>query len=356
MRSHLKHVKTARKKLADGTVKEYYYHRRTWKRIEGEPGTDAFLENYIQAGKSEHAAVTDTLGGILKAYQASPEFRTKKPRTQADYKKQIAKIGPSMRRLTIGSLEDRGVRRHFIRFRDGLSKSSLKQADYAITVLSRTLSWAVDQYLIEHNHASGIKRLYKSNRADKVWSDEQIEAFLKAAHQTVADVFLLGLLTGQRQGDLLRLSWNAYDGEGLTVRQGKTGKVVYAPCTALLRGRLRKLDKKSTTILTNRSGKPWTADGFRSMFHKAKADAGVSEMRFHDLRGTFCTRLAECGATDSEINAITGHSDGSQLQSTYLARTKELARSAIAKLEAKTGTDLETEVETASVDKIVHLR
>lgn len=355
MRSHLKHVKTARKTLADGTVKEYHYHRRTWKRIKGEPGSDAFLENYIQAGKSEHSAVTDTLGGIVRAYQASADFRKLKPRTQADYRKQLKKVGPAMLRMTVGALEDRRVRRKFIKLRDNLSISSLKQADYAITVLSRALGWAVDQYILEHNHAAGIKKLYKSDRTDKVWTDEQIEAFLKEAHQTVVDVFLLGLLTGQRQGDLLKLSWNAYDGEGLTINQGKTGRVVYAPCTALLRARLDNLSKKSTTILTNRSGKPWTSDGFRTMFHRAREDAGIEGVRFHDLRGTFCTRLAECGATDSEINAITGHSDGSQLQTTYLARTKELARSAIAKLEAKSRTDLETELETASVDKIVRL-
>jgi integrase len=34
---------------------------------------------------------------------------------------------------------------------------------------------------------------------------------------------LLALWTGQRQGDLLRLPWSAYDGEHIRLRQSKTG-------------------------------------------------------------------------------------------------------------------------------------
>jgi hypothetical protein len=34
---------------------------------------------------------------------------------------------------------------------------------------------------------------------------------------------LLALWTGQRQGDLLRLPWSAYDGEHVRLRQSKTG-------------------------------------------------------------------------------------------------------------------------------------
>jgi integrase len=41
---------------------------------------------------------------------------------------------------------------------------------------------------------------------------------------------LLALWTGQRQGDLLRLPWSAYDGKYIRLRQSKTGRrVTIAP-------------------------------------------------------------------------------------------------------------------------------
>jgi integrase len=44
----------------------------------------------------------------------------------------------------------------------------------------------------------------------------------------------LALYTGQRQGDLLALTWSAYDGQVITLRQSKTGTKVSIPVTRKL--------------------------------------------------------------------------------------------------------------------------
>jgi integrase len=78
----------------------------------------------------------------------------------------------------------------------------------------------------------------------------------------------LALDTGQRQGDLLLLLWNAFDGRAISLRQSKTGAWVEVPCTNELRAALNTR-RRSTLILTNSHGKPWTPDGFRSSWRKA---------------------------------------------------------------------------------------
>ena len=40
---------------------------------------------------------------------------------------------------------------------------------------------------------------------------------------------LLAINTGQRQGDLLRVPWSAYDGKTIKLRQKKTGAYVPIP-------------------------------------------------------------------------------------------------------------------------------
>ena len=46
---------------------------------------------------------------------------------------------------------------------------------------------------------------------------------------------VLALHTGQRQGDLLRLTWSGCDGTAIALKQSKTGARVYIPCTSALR-------------------------------------------------------------------------------------------------------------------------
>ena len=85
--------------------------------------------------------------------------------------------------------------------------------------------------------------------------------------------------------------------------------------------------KKSPIILLNSDGQPWTQDGFRASFIKARDKAGIVGVTFNDLRGT-----------EAQIVAITGHSLNdvrSILDAHYLHRDPELARTAIHKLELR---------------------
>jgi integrase len=93
--------------------------------------------------------------------------------------------------------------------------------------------------------------------------------------------------------------------------------------------------------LVNSEGQPWTADGFRSSWRKACAKAGIVELTFHDLRGSFVTRAAILGSSEPEIAYVTGLKTGdvrSILDAHYLHRDRALGDSAIRKLERRTKT------------------
>ena len=95
-------------------------------------------------------------------------------------------------------------------------------------------------------------------------------------------------------------------------------------------------ERRSPIILLTIDGKPWTEDGFRSSFAKARIKAQIRDVTFNDLRGTAVTRLAIAGATEAEIATITGHAlrdVRSILDSHYLNRDPTLGENAIRKLE-----------------------
>jgi integrase len=94
--------------------------------------------------------------------------------------------------------------------------------------------------------------------------------------------------------------------------------------------------RRSPIILTNKAGRPWTEHGFRASWRLACIKAGITELRFNDLRGTAVTRLALSGAAAPEIATLTGHSlrDVHQiLDAHYLHRDPALGEAAIMKLE-----------------------
>jgi integrase len=341
MRVQLKGINSKTKMLADGSVRTYWYAWKSGPRLEGRPGTPEFVASYNAAVGAKRKPPASVLLSVLQSYQASDAFLSLEQRTRSDYVRKIKVIETEFGDFPLTALMDRRTRGEFLLWRDRLALKSRRQADYAWQVLARTLSWAAERGLVAANPCERGGRLYRGSRADKVWTDDDEARFVRLAPHHLHLPLMLALWTGQRQGDLLRLPWSAYDGTHIRLRQAKTGARVEVRAGAPLKALLDATPRRSPIILVNSEGKPWTADGFRSSWRKACAAAGISGLTFHDLRGTAVTRLALEGATLPEIAAVTGHSlkdVGNILDAHYLNRDPALAESAIAKLETRTKT------------------
>jgi integrase len=252
-------------------------HGRAGHALQGEPGTPEFIASYNEAAAQKIKPPTGLLLSLLQAYQASEDFRQLARRTQDDYKRIIQKeIEPEYSDFPLSGLTDRRTRGVFMDWRDRLALKSRRQADYAWTVLARVLSWSKDRGKITVNPCERGGRIYSGSRAENIWSDEQEAAFLQSAPPHLHLPLLLALWTGQRQGDLLRLPWSAYNGKEIRLRHSKTGARVVIPIGAPLKAALDTTTKRSTLILVNSDGTPWTQDGFRASWRKACAKVGVS--------------------------------------------------------------------------------
>jgi integrase len=342
MRVRLKGINSRKKVLADGSVRTYYWAWKGGPPLCGEPGSPEFLASYNEAAARKIVPPRGTLLSILQQYQVSEDFSGLADSTRRSYVALIVRIEKAFADFPLAALTDRRTRGVFKAWRDRIATDSgRRQADYAWTVLARILSWALDRGLVAANPCERGGRLYRTSRRDNIWTTLDEAAFFDRAPKHLHLALMLALWTGQRQGDLLRLPWSAYDGRHIRLRQSKTGARVAIKVGAPLKILLDAMVKRSTIILTNSDGKPWTSDGFRASWGKACKQAGVSGVTFHDLRGTSVTRLALVGATAPEIANITGHSlrdVHAILDMHYLARDPALGESAIAKLEKGTKT------------------
>jgi integrase len=334
----LKGIHKVNKRLATGELKTYYYAWRGGPQIKASPGSPEFVRLYDDAYANLRKPAAGTLMTIIAEYKASAEYNRLQPSTLRAYAAYIRLIEQEFGDMPLAALSDPRVRGDFKQWRDSFVETPRK-ADYAWTTLARILSFAKDRALISANPCEGGGRRYVANRTDRVWQEGQVEAFLKIAPPEMQLGLLLALWTGQRQGDLLRLPWSAYDGKHIRLQQSKTRRRVVIPAGEPLRLALDATARRSPVILTNRYGRPWTPDGFRTSWAKACGRAGIRGLTFHDLRGSAVVRLAIADATVPQIAAFTGHSlkdVEAILDAHYLGRDVKLAEIAIMKLETRT--------------------
>ena len=159
----------------------------------------------------------------------------------------------------------------------------------------------------------------------------ELEALLRATPDdllgpTEHALYLTAAMTGLRQGELLALRWQDVDwtagvvrvrrsytrGEFGTPKSRRSSRAV--PIADRVAGELHRHYQGSAYTADSElvfchphSGRPYDASKLRVRFKLALQRAGVREVRFHDLRHTFGTRMAAAGAPLRAIQEWMGH-------------------------------------------------
>lgn len=210
-----------------------------------------------------------------------------------------AGAGASSTCLTIGS-----ARRTFLLRYGNVPLRVLVMCLAALHVIPSFSAISCSVQPSRHRAAAAAIQTFRFGKKDKEGKWE-----IKPAAEPLVRALMLAIWTGQRQGDLLKLTWKAYDGHSIYLRQSKTGAHVRMKVSEELKSYLDGVPRgNSVTILTNGQGQPW-ATGFKSSWRKAVEKAGIEGKTFHDLRGTFVTLAYRNGASIKEIAEVSGHSE-----------------------------------------------
>lgn len=291
----------------------------------------------------------DTLPWLIRLYKTDDRFTSLEAATRRSYDQSLAVIHAWSERAQNPPLTS--IRRKHVKlfYRAMLEKTPAK-ANAVVRVLRLLLAFAIDEGYLDDNPASKPRMKGRPPRQQR-WSEEAIQSFCAVARAanrpSLQLAVLLSACLGQRQGDILRMTWQQYDGHQVTLRQGKTGVLLAVPVMSELKAALDATPRKSPTILVaEMTGRPYKVDHFRHEFRRIANEAGLKDLQFLDLRRSAVVRLAEAGCTLPQIAAITGHQLDRTLRilETYLPRNAEMARAAIHTLESyRNRTKLETD-------------
>lgn len=126
-------------------------------------------------------------------------------------------------------------------------------------------------------------------------------------------IFIVGLETALRKGDLLSLEWANVDLPGgfIRVTMKKTKKKAVVPISQLCREALEECRRRAVVsryVFVTEDGQRIPDIALRRAFLRAKRIAGIKRrFRFHDIRHTAACTLASAGVSLQIIQKILGH-------------------------------------------------
>ena len=330
----MKHVNTY---SARGRTYHYFRAGGAKIRLHGDPGSPEFQRQYRELLAAHEASLKaegqqpGTVAALIDDYRRSPEFQSNiRPATQAAYLVNLRRLDV-IARARVADIR----RKHILALRDELADRP-RAADHFVSVVSRLLSWAVNRGYIDVHPLQRVERISKAT-SYATWTDAECERFEQSEPPSMLmTAYMLGLYTGQRRGDVLKMTRRSYDGEAIEVVQSKTGTTLWIPAHSRLREHLDALPRDRLLWVVSAAGGPMRGDVLSHMMARHLADLGLAHLSYHGLRHTAATRLADAGCNDREIASIIGHRTASMIaRYTQRADQRARARAAVLKLERR---------------------
>ncbi len=105
----------------------------------------------------------------------------------------------------------------------------------------------------------------------------------------------------------MNLKWDDVDLQNdiIAIKGTKTKYDRYIPASKPLKELLSNIDKKSEHVFCDKTGKKIT--NFKKSFHTACRNAGLKDLRIHDLRHVFASKMVMNGTSLYITGELLGH-------------------------------------------------
>jgi len=191
-----------------------------------------------------------------------------------------------------------------------LTNATINRYKAAISVV---FSYACREYDLRENPVRLIPSLPENNERTRFLSEAERTRLFRSCRTSHWDklylIVLLAITTGARKGELTKLRWNDIDFDRRTayVATTKNGQPKVLPLTDSVIRELEIFDTKDSSLIFGSKVKEDVAYCFTKPWKKALEDADIEDFRFHDLRHSCASYLAQSGASLLEIADVLGH-------------------------------------------------
>jgi integrase len=311
-----------------------YFRRSGFPRVAlpGQPGSTEFMSAYNSAMEGTVSLPPSrygngTIGGLWTAYCRSATYANLSASSKRIYRQIISPILEHHGHRSVS-----GMKREYARqIVEGVGLTAPAMANLTISVLRLLFSFAVDSGWRSDNPCRGLKR-YKGGEF-RSWTDEELARYeqrwpLGTRERLTYDLLLY---TTQRGGDAVNMKRSDIADGILHLTQQKTGTKLLIPIHSALERSIRASSSKGIFILGDTVGRPIQRRTLTGLIRRAAKQAGLpADCVAHGLRKSGMRLLAENGASENQLAAVSGHKSLAEVQRyTKAADQAGLARGAM---------------------------
>ena len=249
-------------------------------------------------------------------------------------------ITPFIGKIKLSELSPLAIQRLYSSRRAGGVGARTVQLIHA--VLHAALEQAVRLRLLGSNPGKMVDRPKVNRQSVDCLTEQEIWALLARAKGTPLDMLLhLAITTGMRQGELLGLKWRDVQWDravilvnrqlkrvsgGLKLAPLKTeqskravqiGKSTLEKLGSHLDEYSRSVSIEDEMIFAHKDGRPYRPEWVLREFKSLLAQAGIRDIRFHDLRHTAASLMLSSGMPVIQVSRQLGHSQPSTTLNVY---------------------------------------
>lgn len=223
----------------------------------------------------------------------------------------------------IEELQERKPRYYAGKDADGNSIYKSKNKPYSAATINRYVAaaaalftWCIKKRLTPKgwvNPCKGIEKTPENNEVVRFLSEAERTSLLATCKESkwpkLYLLVLLALTTGARSGELERLKWCDidWDRHEAGIHQTKNGDKKTLPLTPAVMEELMRHKGSDNRLVFASTKRPDVAYNHETVWKEALKIAKIKNFRFHDLRHTCASYLAQNGATLLEIGDVLGH-------------------------------------------------
>lgn len=222
-----------------------------------------------------------------------------------------------------GHLRLHEIKRQVVQnFLGAMQKENIAKAtaDHHVKLIRQMLNRAVEWEVIQSNPISRIKLFNADNKKEKYLEGDELDRLLRVlrtdTNRGVCNAAMFLLCTGARLNEALSAKLGHIDRENRVWRipaaNSKSKRVRSVPLNdsalALIEA-LGVVNKDEYLFVSEKTGKPLRY--VHKVWERLREEAGLPELRIHDLRHQFASFLVNSGRTLYEVQKILGHSSAS---------------------------------------------